>query len=68
MKITVEETQAKRNRKATVEIDDHSDIFEVMDSFAGLLVSYGFHPDFVQEGFYSKIAEYEDEKTGNKIT
>lgn len=47
MKITIESEQIT----ATKTIPDHSDIFEVGEELKGLLVSFGFHPENVDDLF-----------------
>ena len=62
MKIEMSNSDEQYSVKVSSEIDDSSDIFEVFNSFCGLLVSYGFHHESVRDGIMAKAEEYNEEE------
>lgn len=56
MRITIE--TYKRKYIVEDEYDDHN-IFEIIDMLNDLLISVGYHPNSVQEGFIQKAEEYQ---------
>jgi len=56
MRITIESTNEQFIKetgpcKATVELSDDSDIYDVKEAVERVLVGYGFHPNTVDEAF-----------------
>ena len=62
MRIEMQNSDEQYSVKVSSEIDDSSDIFEVFNSFCGLLVSYGFHHESVRDGIMAKAEEYNEEE------
>ena len=62
MRIEMQNSDEQYSVKVSSEIDDSSDIFEVFNSFCGLLVSYGFHHESVKDGILAKAEEYNEEE------
>ena len=62
MRIEMQNNDEQYSIKVSSEIDDSSDIFEVFNSFCGLLVSYGFHHESVKDGILDKAEEYNEEE------
>jgi len=62
MKLSIEYQGEDTIQKATAEISNDSDIFEVFDSICGLLVSYGFHHSSVRDGILDKAEKYNEEE------
>ena len=56
MRITIEATNEQFIKetgpcKATLELSDESDIYEVKEAVERVLIAYGFHPNTVDEAF-----------------
>ena len=62
MRIEMSNKDEQNSIRVSTEIDDSSDIFEVFNSFCGLLVSYGFHHESVRDGIMAKAEEYNEEE------
>jgi|WetSurSiteA1Bulk_404760.scaffolds.fasta_scaffold13409_5 hypothetical protein len=60
MKISIEHYVGQpEEQKATLEISDESDVFELVDAFFRLGIAIGYHPESMLDGFNSLLENNE---------
>ncbi len=62
MKITIQD----EGRKVKIETQE-TEVKRVLDEICNLLIAYGFHPESVKDGIFSKAEDYESDQYKHNI-